>query len=376
MAKRLGIAVIVVLMLIGLLAYSQYHQGPLKVSGFIEADEIRLGSRVGGRVERVFVAEGQQVQAGDLLLKLEEFDLQSRKAEAESNLAVWEAELARLQNGFRTEEIAQARSRVNRLNSKVERLVNGPREEEIGAASSRLRLAAAQLDRTTLSYHRITTLFAKELAVVTREDLDRATEDLQVAEAAKQVREQELLLLQKGTRHEEIAEARAELDEAAQALQLVENGFRREDVDKARAQVAAARSAAQIFETQLAELEIKTQVPGIIEALELRPGDLVVPNSPVLALLDTTQLWVRAYLPENRLNIQVGQTLRVSVDSFPAERFEGEVTYISPQAEFTPSNVQTVEERSKQVFRIKVTLKSGRDKLRSGMAADVWLDQP
>ena len=190
------------------------------------------------------------------------------------------------------------------------------------------------------------------------------------------MREQELQLLQRGTRHEEIAEARAELDEAAQALQLAENGFRREDVDKARAQVAAARSAAQVFETQLAELEIRTQVPGIIEALELCPGDLIVPNSPVLALLDTTRLWVRAYVPENRLNIQLGQTLSVTVDSFPDERFEGEVTYISPQAEFTPSNVQTVEERSKQVFRIKVTLKNGRDRLRSGMAADVWLDQP
>lgn len=372
MAKRLGIAVIIVLMLVGLLAYSQHRHGPLKVSGFIEADEIRLGSRVGGRVERVYVVEGQQVRAGDLLLKLEEFDLQPRKAEAESNLAVWQAELARLQNGFRAEETAQARARFNRLSSKVERLVNGPREEEMGAARSRLSLADAQLERATLSYNRITNL----LAVVSREEVDRAAEELLVAEAAKQVREQELQLLQRGTRHEEIAEARAELDEAAQALQLAENGFRREDVDKARAQVAAARSAAQVFETQLAELEIRTQVPGIIEALELCPGDLIVPNSPVLALLDTTRLWVRAYVPENRLNIQLGQTLSVTVDSFPDERFEGEVTYISPQAEFTPSNVQTVEERSKQVFRIKVTLKNGRDRLRSGMAADVWLDQP
>jgi HlyD family secretion protein len=374
MAKRIVIAVIVVLMLVGLLAYSQYRHEPLKVSGFIEADEIRLGSRVGGRVERVFVEEGQQVQAGDVLIKLEEFDLRSRRAEAESNVAAWQAELDRLQNGFRKEEIAQAKARVTRLMAKVEMLQNGPREEEIGAAKARLTLAAAQLERATLSYNRITTLFAKEMGTVTREDVDRATEELKVAEAAKQVREQELQLLQKGTRPEEIAEAKAELEEASQALQLTENGFRREEIDKANAQVAAAQAAVQIIDTQLAELEINTQVPGIIEALELRPGDLVAPNAPVLSLLDTTHLWVRAYVPENRLNIQVGQKFKITVDSFPGERFAGELTYISPQAEFTPSNVQTVEERSKQVFRIKVTLKEGRDKLRPGMAADVWLE--
>jgi multidrug resistance efflux pump len=376
MANRLVLAIVVVFMLLGLLAYSKYRRQPLMVSGFIEADEIRLGSRVGGRVERVYVKEGQQVRAGDLLVKLEEFDLRSRKAEAAANLTVWQAELTRLQNGFREEEIAQARARVNRLSSKVERLVNGPREEEISAAKLRLVLANAQLERATLSYNRVVSLSARELVAVAREDVDRATEDLRVAESGKQVREQELQLLQKGTRHEEIAEAKAELDEASQAVKLAENGYRPEDVDKARAQVAAAQSAVHVIETQLAELEIRTPVPGIIESLELRPGDLVTPNSPVLALMDNTQLWVRAYVPENRLNLQIGQKFKITVDSFPDEHFEGEVSYVSPQAEFTPSNVQTVEERSKQVFRIKVTLKTGRDKLRSGMAADVWLDRP
>ena len=286
MAKRLAIAVIVILVLIGLLVYRQVQQGPLKVSGFIEADEIRLGSRVGGRVERVFVQEGQHVRAGDLLLKLEEFDLQSRKVEAESSQAVWMAELARLQNGFREEEIAQADARVNRLKSKVERLVNGPREEEIGAANSRLTLACLQLERATFSFNRTNKLFTGNFPAVTRDFVDREKEELQVAEAAKQVRELELRLLQKGTRHEEIAEARAELDEASQSLKLVKNGFRREEVDKAKAQLAAALSAVRVIETHLAELEIRTQVPGIIEALELRPGDLVAPNSPVLAMID------------------------------------------------------------------------------------------
>jgi multidrug resistance efflux pump len=91
-----------------------------------------------------------------------------------------------------------------------------------------------------------------------------------------------------------------------------------------------------------------------------------------MSMLDTGGLWVRAYLPENR-HLELGQKVAVSVDAYPGESFGAEVTFISRQAEFTPSNVQTPEERSKQVFRIKVTLLEGLDRLRPGMAADVGL---
>ena len=107
--------------------------------------------------------------------------------------------------------------------------------------------------------------------------------------------------------------------------------------------------------------------------IDLQPGDLVAPNAPVLSLLDTGHLWVRAYVPENRLDIQVGQKVPITVDSFPGKTFSGHISFISRQAEFTPNNVQTPEERSKQVFRIKVEIDEGRDVLRPGMTADVVL---
>jgi HlyD family secretion protein len=94
----------------------------------------------------------------------------------------------------------------------------------------------------------------------------------------------------------------------------------------------------------------------------------------VLSVMDDRQLWIRAYVPQNQVGLQVGQQLRVMVDSFPQEQFVGEVTFISRQAEFTPGNVQTPEERSKQVFRIKVALQDEKARLRPGMTADVWLN--
>jgi multidrug resistance efflux pump len=123
-------------------------------------------------------------------------------------------------------------------------------------------------------------------------------------------------------------------------------------------------------------LTITAPANATIEALDLQPGDLVAAGAPVLSLVDHTRLWVRAYVPENRLNFQIGHKTVVTLDSFPGVRFPAEVTYIARQGEFTPSNVQTPEERTKQVFRIKVTITERAKDLRPGMIADVWLEPP
>ena len=119
---------------------------------------------------------------------------------------------------------------------------------------------------------------------------------------------------------------------------------------------------------------IRAPVGGVVEALALRPGDLLAANAPALLLLDPSRLWVRAYVPEGRLTLTLGQEVSLQVDPFPGERFRGRVSYIAGEAEFTPGNVQTPNERSKQVFRIKVSLVDGLDRLRPGMSADVVLD--
>jgi multidrug resistance efflux pump len=140
--------------------------------------------------------------------------------------------------------------------------------------------------------------------------------------------------------------------------------------------VQAAEAALKVIQTQIDELTITAPATGIIEALDLRPGDLVTANAPVLTLMDTSTLWVRAYVPEGHLNLaKIGRVVPITIDSLPDKKFKGEITFQSPQAEFTPRNVQTIEERSKQVFRIKVTLKDGLDVLRPGMIGDVWLGQ-
>jgi multidrug resistance efflux pump len=372
---RLLIPILVIVVIAALLAASRFVPTEPKISGFIEADEVRVGSRVGGRIAEVLVAEGQQVSAGQVLLRLDPYDLLQRLAEANAQLAMRQAELDKLTAGLRPEEVAQAKARVDRLSATVAKLVAGPRPEEIAAARSRLTLAKAQIERAKRSFDRLQALYNQDPGSISREELDRAIEDYKVAEATQRVREEELQLLERGTREEEKDEARAQLEEASQAYLMAKKGYREEEIAEAQAAVAAARAAVEAVEVQLRELEIRSDVDGVVEALELRPGDLVPPNGPVLSLLDISRMWVRAYLPENRLDVQLGDLFAVTVDSYPKRSFTGKVTYISPQAEFTPRNVQTPEERSKQVFRVKVELTDVQKELRAGMAADVWLDR-
>jgi HlyD family secretion protein len=371
--KRIVILTLVAAALLVALMLSQRRREPGLVSGFIEADEIRVGSRVGGRVARVLVEEGSEVKAGDLLVELEPFDLLQRRAEAEALLAARRAEHARLTSGFRPEESAQAKARVDRLQAQLNLLLAGPRKEDIAAAEAQLQLAQAQLELARADFDRQKSLFDR--GVSAREEYDRAQSQLRVAQETVQSRQEEVNKLREGTRPEEIEQARAQLEEARQAWQLQVRGFRVEEIEQAEAQVRAAEAQLLGIDQQVAELTIEAPVNGRVEAIELQPGDLVAANAPVISIIDPSHLWVRAYIPEDMLGVKIGDEVAVGVDSFLGERFAARVTFVSRQAEFLPGNVQTPEERSKQVFRAKITLEEGLDRLRPGMAADVWLKE-
>jgi multidrug resistance efflux pump len=227
-------------------------------------------------------------------------------------------------------------------------LVAGPRPQEIAIAEAELQQAEARLELAQITLNRVEP--AVQQGAARAEELDQANNELKAARATLAMRQQNLSLLREGTRKEEIAAAQAQV---------------RED----EASAAALRR-------QIGELAITAPVSGTVEAIELRPGDLIGANAPALSIMDRDNLWIRAYVPENRLNLSIGQPLQVTVDSFPGRRFNARVSFVARQAEFTPGNVQTPEERSKQVFRIKATFEDGDEVLRPGMSGDVWLDPP
>lgn len=214
----------------------------------------------------------------------------------------------------------------------------GPRQEEIAAAKADWEAQVAQADFARADAKRAEELFAQKTISTTERDaaMMRAT-SLDKAVVAAKAR-YDLLLA--GTRAEQLAAARAQL---------------------------------AALDAQLREMRITTPGDCVLETLNVKVGDVLAPNQPLATLLLTNHLWVRVFVPEPWLgHIKVGQQLKVRVDSFRGRDFSGMVEQISRSAEFTPRNVQTVDERIKQVFGVKVRLENSGGDLRAGMAADVY----
>lgn len=370
--KKLLIVIPIALVALGALIWSQQRKGPFFVSGFIESHQIRVGSRVGGRVQQVHVEEGQSVKQGTPLVELDPYDLRERLAEARATLAAQTANLDKLRAGARREDIDQARAARDRAKVVLDKLIAGPRLLEIKAQEAKVALAKAELIKAQQDFDRVKKLADQGQA--SEVEMNEVTRGIGVAQASYDGASDELALLTEGTRAEDIVEQRARLAEAEATLALLEAGSRKEDIAQAEATVTAAQAVVGVIERQMAELAVTAPLDSTVEAVDLRPGDLIAANAPVISLTDPSELWVRAFVPENRLDVQLGQKVAVRVDSLPDRRFAGHISYIARTAEFTPSNVQTPEERSKQVFRIKVLLDEGRDVLRAGMSADVFLE--
>jgi len=158
-----------------------------------------------------------------------------------------------------------------------------------------------------------------------------------------------------------------------EVLRELERGNRPQEVEAARAAVAEAERRLEYLRRQRQETVVNAPAAGVIQSFDLRPGDLVAANAPVATLLEPDQLWVRVFVPETKLGlVRVGQPAALTVDSFPKRTFPGKVVEISPRAQYTPRNVQTLDQRSEQVFGVKVNVEPAPE-LKPGMAAIVRL---
>jgi len=213
----------------------------------------------------------------------------------------------------------------------------GARKEELEAARHDWEAIGAELHQAQTDAERAEQLLkTKTISPTEQEQAVTHARTLEKNEAAAKSRYE---LLQAGTRPERLAQFKAQLGE---------------------------------IDSQLGEMKISAPADSVLEVLSVKVGDVLSANREVATLLLPQHRWVRVYVPEPWLgHIQVGQSVKVHVDSDPQKEFQGTVEQVARQAEFTPRNVQTVGERIKQVFGIKVRLEDSTGQLRAGMAADV-----
>jgi len=357
---------------VGALAYGGYRlwdqSRPYEWSGTVEARTISVGSKVGGRIKEIAAHEGDRVQPGAPLLVLETGDLDAQKLMAEGQLDQAQATLEKLEKGARPEEIDEAKARAQTAVAALEETKTGARSEQIAGANARLVAAQVAVDKAKLDAGRAHKLF--DSASISQSQLDDADTTLKGAVAQRDAASQALDELKNGSRREDIAQAQARAAEARASANLVLAGTRVEDLRVARGQVAAAKGRLDQIQTMIDELVVRSPRPARVESLDLRPGDILAPNSTAATLVEDDQLYVRIYVPETQIgHVRVGQEVPISVDSFGARTFKGVVEHINQVGEYSPRNLQTADERANQVFATRVGLREGRDDLRAGMAA-------
>lgn len=325
MKRRIPVLVLAVLAVLAVVSAAYLALRPasagdvLEASGTVEATTADLGFMVAGRVAEVAVREGDEVAVGQVLARLDAEELEARAEAAAAQHEAARAALAELESGSRSEEVAQARAGVR-------------------AAAARVEDAGRDLDRARRLF---------EGGAISREAMDRA-----------------------GTAHE-LAEAA--LDQAREQLRAVETGPRPERIAAQRAAVESAAAAARQAEAALRNAVIRSPLAGRVTVRHREPGESVQPGMPVLTVLDPSDRWVRIYIPETRMGkVAIGQRAAIRSDTFRDRDYAGRVVFIASEAEFTPRNVQTREERVKLVYAVRVeVMEDAAFELKPGMPADV-----
>ncbi|HMG21841.1 MAG TPA: efflux RND transporter periplasmic adaptor subunit [Kofleriaceae bacterium] len=373
-ATRSRARLIVPALVLAGLAWYGWHRwrvahAPYEWSGTVEARTISLGSRAGGRVLKLPVKEGDRVNPGDVIVALEPGDWPAQLQQAEAQLAMMQAALDKLQAGSRPEEIAAAKARADTAQAALQETTAGTRVEEVAAAEARLAAQQVAVARAQKDAERLHKLAAAGAAVPA--DVDNADLAVQAAVAQRDALAHQLDQLRHGARREQVAQATARVAEQRASERLITSGSRVEDIRAAAAQVKGAQGKVDQIKTMIDELAIKAPVAARVEALDLRPGDIIAPNAPAATLVEDDQLYVRIYVPETELgHVAIGQQVPIQVDSFPGESFHGVVQHINSVGEYSPRNLQTSDERADQVFATRIGLGSG-GRLRAGMAATI-----
>lgn len=392
MKKRLRIIIPIAVIALAAIAWNHFFQekdgtGRIRLSGNIDVTQVDLAFKVPGRLSLRLVDEGDRVGQGQRLAVLDDTDQQLQWQKASADVDYASSVLAELSAGSRPEEIKRAQARVSQASFALSDLQSGSRVQEIAEAEADLHRAVAD-ERTALSQLELARAdFARYEAVfkdggISRQAFDTyrtqrvaAQNAAAAATSRRQAASQRLSLRREGSRQEQVSQARAALDQAEADYALIKSGPRQEAIDQARARKAAALAGLAIARQQLAETELFCPFDGVVLSTSAEPGAYLNPGTTVLTVGDIQGVWLRAFIDETILGrIRLGQAAKVTIDAYPDRSWKGRISFISSEAEFTPRSVQTFEERTNLVYRIKVNLDNPDGVLKPGMPADAVIE--
>jgi HlyD family secretion protein len=360
-------------------------------SGTIEAIQVNVGPEASGRVVQVMAEEGQAVKAGDVLFRLDDAMLSAQQAQAQAAVRTARAQRDQLLAGARPQQLDAARATItttratlNGAQADLDRLLAGATNDQVAAARSQLASAQARARLAQDTYKNILAGRGDGKAFgVSGTGLGRPEEQMRVQVEAAQsqvVAAQERLnkVLSGATSNEiqsaqaRVAAAQAQLRAAQAQYDLLAAGPSREQIATADAAVAQAEAALKTLDAQADKLVIRAPADGTVLVRNVHVGEVVSAGASAFVLGKLNTLQITVYVPEDTYGrVKLGQTAKMTVDSYPGVFFDASVVHIADQAEFTPRNVQTTEGRRTTVYAIKLDVPNPDGKLKPGMPADV-----
>ena len=382
--RLLIIPAIVLVAVISFFIYNRLKMGEksprLLISGNIEATLVKISFKISGRISKRLVDEGDRVIQGDLIAKLEDRELIDQKNRAGASLETAQQRMASLlltiekEEKTSADEIQQAEAGLRAAQIRLTQLLNGSRPQEVEQARAEVEQAKAELEKAEKFMERSKYLFERK--VVSAQDWDTNRTAYEVAAARYRNAQERYGLVKEGPRKEEIEQAMAEVERAKASLSLAHSKrlqvkVLRQDLETQKALIKEARASLEVALRQLEYSEVFAPVSGVVLIKSAEEGEYLSPGATVVTIADLDHPWLKGYVDETDLGrVKLGQKVRIRTDTFPNKTYEGKVSFISSEAEFTPKQVQTQKERVKLVYRIKVDVDNPKGELKPGMPAD------
>ncbi len=319
-----------VLVALGAACADEAPVNQVRVSGHVEATEVRLAPDAGGRVLELPITEGDRIVTGALIVRVDARDTQLAIERAKAERAAAAAQLRLLLAGSRAEDIRQAEAQVETARAEV--------------SSAKAELASAE------------------------QDLERFEALLRTNSGSRKQRDD--AATRRDVARDRVAAAESRVRAAEEAAGRMRAGARREEIDAARARVAGTVAQEASLQKTLADATLTSPIVGVVTDKLVEVGEVIAPRTPVAVITDLDHAWADVFVPEPSVpRIRVGQDATLFTDA-GGGGIKGTITWISPKAEFTPRNVQTADERSKLVYRVRVTVDNKEGILKQGMPVE------
>lgn len=363
------------------------HEDRIRLSGNIELTEVDIAFKIAGRLVERTVDEGSWVKRGQLVARLDREILENQRARELAAARAAETQLSQLRTAiaFQREIIRQdealRQAELAAAQAQLAKLLAGSRPQEIEYARAALADARSQYAQAKADWERAQILYKND--DISRAQFDQYEARYRSAEAAVKRAQENLALVEEGPRKEDIEAARAQVERAQAAIrynqaQNIDLRRREQELETRLAELERARAQARMAESQLSDTFAYSPVEGVVLVAPAEPGEILAAGTTVVKIGDLDHPWLRGYIREQDLGrVKLGAKARITSDSYPGKEYWGTVTFINSEAEFTPKQIQTPEERVKLVYRIKISVENPHHELKSNMPVDaeIFLDR-